>query len=664
MDRFVTRRNRMVQRQLKARGISDPRVLSAMAELPRERFVEPGMEEFAYEDSPLPIAENQTLSQPYIVGLMLQAAELQAQDHVLEVGAGSGYAAALMGCLVARVDAIERHPTLATQARARVQQLALDNVHVHLGDGSEGWPGAEPFDAILVAAGAPDIPRALLDQLAIGGRLVLPVGEEDRTQRLHKIRRISAEGYEDEDLGAVKFVPLVGAQGWNEEGTRAASSHRPGHAAGHDGAALVARAAEPLPPLEDVGFADVFERFADCRVVLLGECSHGTSEFYRARAAITRRLVEKHGFNIVAVEADWPDAAAINRHVRHSPARAVAEAPFRRFPTWMWRNTDVRDFVETLREINGSRDEQARCGFYGLDLYSLGSSIAAVLDYLDRIDPQAADVARERYGCLAPWRSSPASYGRAVLTRGYHSCEDAVVRQCRDLLQHSLSAGMDDEAALDATQNARLVAAAERYYRVMYYGGAESWNLRDSHMADTLAQLLEAKGAQGKAVVWAHNSHIGDARHTDMGWSREEHNIGQLCRERYGEDAALIGFGTHAGSVGAATDWDGDMQRMSVRPSREGSVERLCHDSHVERFLLDLRKGRNEVLHRHLAAPMTERFIGVIYWPDTELVSHYSAVQLAPQFDAYVWFDTTTAVTELGPRHAVAGAPETYPFGL
>ena len=409
----------------------------------------------------------------------------------------------------------------------------------------------------------------------------------------------------------------------------------------------------------------MFERFADARVVLLGEASHGTSEFYRARAAITQHLIEKHGFTIIAAEADWPDAAAVDRYVRHKE-KTDAPAPFQRFPTWMWRNTDIAALTGWLRSYNADREEEGRAGFYGLDLYSMNASIGAVLDYLDEADPQAAAVARERYGCLTPYQNEPAAYGRAVLTEDYEACEEEVIRQCRELLEARLADG-GGEGLFDAAQNARLVASAERYYRIMYYGGAESWNLRDTHMAETLEQLLEAKGPRAKAVVWAHNSHIGDARHTEMGAVRHEVNLGQLCRERIG-DCALIGFGTHAGTVAAASDWDGDMEVKRVRPSLEGSVERLCHDAGEAgagpAFLLDLREGRNEAMRRVLLSERIERFIGVIYRPETERLSHYADVSLARQFDAYAFFDETEAVTPLGPDHAAGGVPDTYPFGL
>lgn len=330
----------------------------------------------------------------------------------------------------------------------------------------------------------------------------------------------------------------------------------------------------------------------------------------------------------------------------------------------MWRNTDVDAFVAWLREHNAGLAEEKRAGFYGLDLYNLNGSIQAVIQYLDRVDPAAAAVARERYGCLTPWKSDPAAYGRMALTEGYARCEEGLVTMLRDLFAKQRDyVAADGDDFLDVAQNSRLIASAETYYRVMYYGSAESWNLRDMHMFDTLELLLAAKGTDARAVVWAHNSHIGDARFTEMGQARKELNIGQLVREQYDERARLIGFGTHAGTVAAATDWDGPMEVKRVNPSRPDSYERQCHDAGVGRFLLDLREGAHDALRERLMEPRLERFIGVIYRPETERWSHYSTAILPRQFDAFVWFDTTNAVIPL-PMVQREGAEETYPFGL
>ncbi|MCR4264660.1 protein-L-isoaspartate(D-aspartate) O-methyltransferase [Nitratireductor sp. ZSWI3] len=656
---YAHARKMMVLNHITKRGVEDVSVLAAMEEVPRERFVEPGMEEFAYDDTPLPIGSGQTISQPFVVAMMIEAAGVKPGDKVLEVGAGSGYAAAVLSRIAGSVYAIERHARLAERARARLAGLGYDNVRVRTGDGTAGWAEEAPFDAIIVSAAGTTVPQALRDQLDIGGCMVIPVEDAAQHQQLMRITRTSATAFEDVYLGSVAFVPLVGGQEPAGNDTAAAFHH---HAPSATLPQMIARAAEKLPELGDEAFGRLFDRFADRRIVLLGEASHGTSEFYRARAAITRRLVEEHGFDFVAVEADWPDAAAIGRHVKGLPPRPDAP-PFQRFPAWMWRNTQVSAFVRWLHGHNAKREGPAhRAGFYGLDIYNMSASIEAVLTYLDRIDREAAAAARERYGCLTPWQREPSTYGRAMLTSGYRKCEEAVIAQCRDLLAKELEyAAHDGEGYLDAVQNARLVKAAEEYYRIMYYGGAEAWNLRDRHMFETLEHVLEAHGPQARAVVWAHNSHIGDARHTEMGQIRSELNVGQLCRERFGDDVALIGFGTHEGTVAAADDWGGPMRVKTVRPSHEESYETLFHAAGGGRFLVDF--ARQGQLADALAPMRLERFIGVIYRPETEVESHYALASLSRQFDAFVWFDRTSAVTPFGTSQA-GGVPDTFPFGV
>ncbi|MGN6307649.1 MAG: protein-L-isoaspartate(D-aspartate) O-methyltransferase [Mesorhizobium sp.] len=649
-------RHRMVEAHIVRRGVRDERILSALRHVPREAFVDEGFEEFAYEDSPLPIGSGQTISQPFIVARMTEAAEVEASDRVLEIGTGSGYAAAVLAELAAEVFTVERHRELAEKAEIRLRDSGYRNVFVRVGDGTKGWPEKAPFDAIIVAAGGPSVPVSLQDQLEIGGRLVIPVGDKG-VQRLLRVTRISANKFEEEDLGGVLFVPLIGEEGWVDEAKRQQPLE-----ARRSLPELIAGAAEDLPPIEDPAFSAMFDRFGEKRVVLLGEASHGTSEFYRARAAITKRLIEEHGFTIVAVEADWPDAAYLNRYIGGEQQPKDISPPFQRFPRWMWRNRDVAAFINWMREHNAAvSDDRRKAGFYGLDLYNMSGSIAAVLAYLDKTNPEAAAIARERYGCLTPWQNEPATYGRAVLRAGYKACEEAVVKQCRDLLKLFLS--RKDGELLDAQQSARLIASAEKYYRVMYYGGSETWNLRDRHMFETLERLLEAGGPNSKAVVWAHNSHIGDARHSDMGMVRDELNIGQLCRERFVDQVALISFGTHAGKVACASDWDGEMEIKEIRPSLADSIERLCHDSGKPSFLLDF--GRNDAVSKALEAPRPERYIGVIYRPESERLSHYMDSSISRQFDAFVWFDRTSPVKALVASHDFQNAvPDTFPFGI
>jgi erythromycin esterase-like protein len=427
---------------------------------------------------------------------------------------------------------------------------------------------------------------------------------------------------------------------------------------------LVREHGEPLPPIgEDEAFGAMFDRFADAKVVLLGEATHGTSEFYRARAAITRRLIAQHGFTIVAVEADWPDAARIDAYVRHRPVPEGDDVAFERFPTWMWRNEEVADFVNWMREHNRDIAEDERAEFRGLDVYSLNASIRSVLDYLAKVDPEAAKEARGRYGCLTPWQSDPARYGRAVLTGQKKPCDEALLHQLQTLLDKRMDYLQADggEEFFDAVQNAKIVHAAEHYYRIMYEGATESWNLRDRHMFETLQSLL-ARRDNAKAVVWAHNSHIGNAAATAMGW-QGEFNIGELCRTAYRDHAVLIGFCTDRGTVAAASDWDEPMEVKQVRPSRPDSHERVFLETGVSASLTDWRPHERRDLRELLSDARLERAIGVIYRPETELYSHYFEAVLAEQFDAYVWFEETKAVTPLA-KGRPHGAPETYPFGL
>ena len=424
----------------------------------------------------------------------------------------------------------------------------------------------------------------------------------------------------------------------------------------------LASTAKDLPPPEQAAeFGACFDGFGEAQLVLLGEATHGTSEFYRARAAISRHLIQNHGFNIVAVEADWPDAARIDRYVRHAGKADGEREAFARFPTWMWRNEEMLEFAHWLRGENEHRAPDRRVEFRGLDIYSLSASIGQVLAYLDKVDPAAARLARHRYGCLTPWQDDPAAYGQYALTGG-DTCEREASDQLVELLQHRLDyAARDGELFFDAAQNARIVRAAEQYYRIMYRGSRESWNLRDRHMFDTLHRLMEHR-PKAKAIVWAHNSHIGNAAATSMGWEGE-FNIGELCRTAFGENMVAIGFGTDRGTVAAASDWDGPMEVKTVLPARKDSHECLFRHAGHGRALMDWRGPRHGEMRELLTAPRLERAIGVVYRPETELLSHYFRAVLSEQFDALVWFETSRAITPLGDRRP-SGVPETYPFGL
>lgn len=412
----------------------------------------------------------------------------------------------------------------------------------------------------------------------------------------------------------------------------------------------------------------------DAKVVLLGEASHGTTEFYRSRAQITKRLICDKGFSAIAVEADWPDAYRVNRFVKGDNKDADASwalSGFKRFPTWMWRNAEVLQFLTWLRVHNDSLVPADRVGFYGLDLYSLHASMECVLRYLDNIDPDAARRARARYACFTQFGDDPQRYGYAAGFGLRPSCEEEAISQLIDLQRNSLlHSRMDGFAALDrffdAEQNARVVKDAEEYYRAMFGDSVASWNLRDQHMMETFVALsrhLGLRQAPAKMVVWAHNSHVGDARATAMGQAGEW-NIGQLARQRYGDDCRSIGFTTYSGTVTAASEWDGPTRTIPVRPARADSYESLMHDTEIPAFTLNLKKPSR--VADSLRTPMRERAIGVIYRPESELASHYFKAALSDQFDAIIHFDESCAVEpiELEAKKSCGEPAETFPSGI
>ena len=665
MTDFSGLRESMVVNQVAARGVRSGNVLNAMREVPRELFLPSELAAFAYEDSPLSIAAGQTISQPYIVAFMIEALGLRGGEKVLEIGAGSGYAAAVLGEIAGEVYTIEYIEELAKSAASILAELGYDNVQVLHGDGTLGWEEHAPYDGIVVTAGGPEVPESLQQQLKIGGRMIIPIGESRNFQELTRVTRVSETMFKSEDLADVRFVPLVGAQGWSTTSRTSKKKQFQPVTVNADEKLKsdVADACEPFNSLETANLDPLLERIGGARIVLIGEATHGTSEFYKLRNRITFELIVKKGFKFVAIEGDWPDAARIDHYVRHLDYPPSEWTAFSRFPTWMWRNEEVREFVDWLRIRNADIPPDERVAFHGLDLYSLYSSIRSILKYLDEVDPVTADIARERYGCLTPWQTDPATYGHAALSGSYRSCEAEVVGMLGELSRkHFEYAEHDGERFLDAIQNARLVANAERYYRVMYYGSRESWNLRDTYMFETLKTLQSFYGADNKAIIWAHNSHVGDAAATEMS-ARGEINIGSLCREEFGDNVYSIGFGTDNGTVAAASSWDGPMEIKSIVPSQAGSYEKLFHDVGLPGFLLGLRHLSSSSLRTALSKPRLERAIGVLYLPETELTSHYFQAVLPRQFDEYIWIDTTQAVQPFDTAE-LAGLPDTYPFGI
>ncbi|HEX8854822.1 MAG TPA: erythromycin esterase family protein [Thermoleophilaceae bacterium] len=411
----------------------------------------------------------------------------------------------------------------------------------------------------------------------------------------------------------------------------------------------------------------LLERSLRARYVMIGEASHGTHEFYRHRAELTKRLVDEAGFGAVAVEADWPDAYRVNRYVRDANYDASADealSDFRRFPVWMWRNTEVADFVGWLRDWNDSvGDDRRKAGFYGLDLYSMHRSMEEVVAYLEVIDPPAAARARERYSCFDHFGTDPQVYGYETGLGGVEPCEQQAVAQLvvlyRMAADPAMRALLDEDRHFYATRNAELVVNAEEYYRSMFRGGVESWNLRDRHMAETLEALashLRQRQGETKVVVWEHNSHIGDARATELG-TTGQFNVGQLEREMYDGEAMLVGCTTYSGAVTAASDWGGVAERKRVRPALGGSWEELLHEQAGQDMIVET---------AGMLGPRLERAIGVVYRPETERISHYFHAQLADQFDAVIHIDDTRAVEplEITSEWERGELPETYPFGV
>lgn len=434
-------------------------------------------------------------------------------------------------------------------------------------------------------------------------------------------------------------------------------------------ASASAAAVEVRPTRGDIDA--IIERLGPARVFLIGEASHGTHDFYHHRTCLTKQLIERHGLTAVAWEADWPDAYRVNRFVRGEGPDVDANSAlsgFERFPSWMWRNTEVLSFVRWLREWNDNHPD-AKVGVYGLDLYSLMTSVHAVIRYLEKVDPQAAEKARARYACFDHFAGDTHAYGYAVTAGIFESCEDAVIAQLVELQRcgSEYAGGDGDTASAEfffAEQNARLARNAEEYYRAMFRGRHSSWNVRDTHMADTFDALMTFLGRGGvppKIAVWAHNSHLGDAGATEMA-ERGETNLGQLLRGRYGTEVRSIGMTTYEGTVTAASDWDSDAERKVVRPALEGSVEYLLHAVGVPQFVLFL----HDTQLGGFVTPLLERAIGVIYRPQTERQSHYFHARLSEQFDALIHVDRTTALVPLepSPHWYHEEVPETYPSGL
>jgi erythromycin esterase-like protein len=420
------------------------------------------------------------------------------------------------------------------------------------------------------------------------------------------------------------------------------------------------------PLLTDQDIDPLLERIGEARYVLLGEASHGTSEFYTWRSRISHRLIREKGFTFIAVEGDWPDCYQINRYVKDRPGAAGAAQEvlhaFDRWPTWMWANREIEQLAEWLRAHNSPLSEEKRVGFYGLDVYSLWESMSAVIEYLDRVDRDAAHRARRAYECFAPYAEDAQEYARATALVPT-SCENEVVRALTELRRRAPQYREDErEAYFNAEQNAVIVKNAELYYRAMVRGGPASWNVRDGHMLQTLERLMALHGSAAKAIVWEHNTHIGDARFTDMADGGEV-NVGQLVRQGHERDGVvLVGFSTHRGSVIAGDEWGAPMRRMPVPPGRPGSYEDVLHRLGADDKLLLL---SDAPATPELLEPRGHRAIGVVYRPEYEHYGNYVPTILPQRYDALLYIDESHAVSPLHlPEHAAREALETYPTGM
>ena len=464
------------------------------------------------------------------------------------------------------------------------------------------------------------------------------------------------------------FAPLTATAAQQDELASSVSTRGTGNTPEHTNIPLpdlIHNSSEAFTDIASANLDGLLERIGDSRLVLLGEATHGSAEFYDMRARITRELIENKGFNIIAVEADWPDAETINHFVlgtSHTPARI--NKPFTTFPRWMWANYSVLAFAQWLQDYNQHLSSNAEAvSFYGLDFYNMFASVERVIDYLQYVDPGSADIARRRYACLMPWTSDPANYSRAITSGRYQHCGYEVHAVLQNLRNNSAQYRQPDaQRFFSAVQNARLIKNAERFYRNMYNTNFNTWNLRDQSMFDTLQEILNTSGDNSKVVIWAHNTHIGDARAMEMS-TRGEINLGQRVREHFANDAYLVGFGTDHGTVGAATEWGKPMQVMQIPAAHSDSYEHQFHQVKANNFLLPLRNPLQALARDKLLAPKLQRAIGTTYYPDTELDTHYSYVSLPRQFDEYIWFDETHAVVPLS-RDPANGAADTSPFGL
>ncbi len=639
-----------IEEQLKDKGIRNVLLIEAFQDIPEAFFLSENLHPYFYEDIRIEKSIEKTEPRVIVIARMLEQLEVREEESILIIGVDSVYILAVLSKIYKEVYAVETTKTYSDWALEVLKNIDVTNVYIKTGKLENGWKTKAPFNAILSASEFKEIPNTIKKQLKIGAKLLAPVGPDWAHVMLETIERTSETDYITKALRDNYFIPkpkLI-----PKIGTKV---HPENEIIDEIGISSI-----PFITIEKFPMDGLLERIGDAKVVLLGEASHGTSEFYAMRQEITKALIEKKGFNIICAEADWSDAEQINNYVRNQ-YQTQDWMPFARFPEWMWKNKEVLDFVEWLKKYNIKHNNII--GFYGLDLYGLENSIDLVINYLQDIDPELATLAKLRYSCIMPYMSNPTVYGKLVKTQKLESCEKDVLKMLFDLLKNKNKLN-HSQAFFYAYQNATVVVDAERYYKAMYYGSAESWNLRDFHMFYTLKSLLSYYGKDSKAIVWAHNSHIGNALATEM-YAKGEINIGHLCKEHFGAKSYNIGFGTHTGTVAAANNWGEAIQVMPINNSLSGSYEHLCCKTKVTNFTLPLREQHSEKnLRELLSTPRLERAIGVVYRPETELVSHYFKAVLPSQFDEYIWFNKTKAITPLETKREKVKLTDMHPFGL
>ena len=639
-----------IEEQLKDKGISNTLLLEAFQDIPEAFFLSENLHPYFYEDVRIEKPIEKTEPRVIVVARMLEQLQVKEEEKILITGVDSVYILAVLSKIYKEVYAVETTKIYSDWALEVLKNIDITNVHIKIGKPENGWKAKGPFNAILSASEFKEIPDTIKEQLKIGAKLLAPVGPDWAHVMLEIIERISETEYitkalrDNYFIPKPKLIPKIGKEIYPE----------------NEIIDEIGISSIPFKTIKKFPIDGLLERIGDAKVVLLGEASHGTSEFYTMRQEITKALIEKKGFNLVCAEADWSDAEQINNYVKNQ-YQLQDWMPFARFPQWMWKNKEVLDFVEWLKKYN--TNHTTTIGFYGLDLYGLENSIDLVINYLQDIDVDLATLAKVRYSCMMPYMSNPSLYGKLVNTKKLESCEKDVLKMLFDLLKNKNKLN-HSQAYFYAYQNATVVVDAERYYKAMYYGSAESWNLRDFHMFYTLKSLLSYYGKDSKAVVWAHNSHIGNALATEM-YARGEINIGHLCKEHFGSKSYHIGFGTHTGTVAATKNWGETMKVMNVNDSVAESYEQLCHKTNVTNFTLPLREEHSEKkLREFLNTPRLERAIGVVYRPETELRNHYFKTVLPSQFDEYIWFNKTKAITPLEIKTEKTKLPNVHPFGF